>query len=188
MSPTDDEQLLLEAAARLGDAKARRELGPSAPPPLSESAAREWPNHLRVFGQDELLRATAAVVRSLLLPQWAERRPNDSRPRRAVEAAELWLKKKTPNAVQHASVLAKACTTARRDSFGYEHRIAEAARAIANAPAAARGERFQECLAEALEKAEEHINSELYVKALYGREKETRARIADALRSALLKT
>lgn len=176
---------LIQAASRLGDQEALVKLGVDAPPHLSEIPTREWPAHLQVFGRDELLRAAIAVVRTLLLPRWVDRRPKDSRPPRAVEAAELWLRKKTANAVQHAAVLAKGCTAARRDSLGYEHRIAEAARAVANA-AGATGARFEECVGDALDRTEEHINSELHVKAIYGREIETRRRIADVLRDALL--
>jgi hypothetical protein len=76
------------------------------------------------------MRAVIEVVK-LLIPGWLDERTDDHRPGRALEAAEAWLLNKTPETLGQAKATAKACTAARNDSYGFRHRVAEAARSVA---------------------------------------------------------
>lgn len=89
-----------------------------------------WAQHLEAVDRDLLMRAVIEVVK-LLIPGWLDERSEDRRPERAIEAAEAWLANKTPEALGHAKATAKACTAARSESFGFRHRVAEAARGVA---------------------------------------------------------
>src|SRR6059058_4217373 len=90
-------------------------------------SASAWEANLNEFDRDQLLRAVIEVVRKLLLPEWQARRPDDRRPQLALEATEAWIESKTSAAAAHAKAKAKACTAARNETFGYDHRVAEAA-------------------------------------------------------------
>jgi len=79
-----------------------------------------------------VLRAAIAVVRTLVLEEWRTRRKHDTRPDDALHAVERWLAAPTsPEEIARCKETAKACTAARSETFGDQHRIAEAARAIA---------------------------------------------------------
>src|SRR5690349_2569147 len=99
-----------------------------------ERSPREWPPTFRMSRRELVLAAVAAV--DWLLPLWQAARASDSAPVRAVEAARSNPIAPTENLRMHARALAKACTASRERSMGYEHRIAEAARAVALASAA----------------------------------------------------
>jgi hypothetical protein len=58
--------------------------------------------------------------------------------------------------------------------MGYYHRIAEAARAVANAVSASTESAIRSAVAEALDKTEEHILYQYSVDAIYGKEAEVR--------------
>ena len=125
----------------------------------------------------------AARVMELVLPEWRTKRPDDTVPLRAVEAA-LSITAGVPDDLrQQAKVLAKACGESRRRSMGYEHRIAEAARALANAAAASSDAVAMAAVAEALGKVEEHLLYRLAVAAVYGEESVVRGQM---LRQALV--
>jgi hypothetical protein len=71
--------------------------------------------------------------------------------------------------------------------MGYYHRIAEAARAVANAVSASTESTIMSAVGEALSKTEEHILCRYAVDAIYGKEAEVRrtmfARIIEVLES-----
>src|SRR5258705_5329532 len=77
------------------------------------------------------MRAVIETIRTLVLPDWEAKRVDDRRPQEALDAAEAWLESGSADAVNNAKTAAKACTAARNDTYGYDHRIADAARAMA---------------------------------------------------------
>src|SRR5262245_15513063 len=99
--------------------------------PAKGLPASAWEANLGDLDRDQLLRAVTEAIRSLVLAEWAARRPDDRRPQLALEATEAWIGSKTPEAVADAKAKAKDCTAAKNETFGYDHRIAEAARAVA---------------------------------------------------------
>lgn len=90
-----------------------------------------WATNLDDLDRDMLLRAVIAATRTLILDEWTTKRPDDRRPHLALEATEHWLATKSDTAVANAKVAAKDCTAARSETFGTDHRIPEAARAVA---------------------------------------------------------
>jgi hypothetical protein len=124
----------------------------------------------------------AATVAELVLPEWRTARPGDTVPVRAVRAALADPAGSDDGLRRHARTLAKACGDSRRRSLGYEHRIAEAARSLANAAAAGSDEAAMEAVGEALAKVEEHLLYKLAVAGVYGKEAVVRAQM---LRQAL---
>jgi hypothetical protein len=143
-----------------------------------------WMDGLRPYATADVLRGAVAVVR-MVLPDWCTSRPTDRRPTMAVEAAEEWLACPTQNLAAHARLVAKECTKARAASLGYEHRIAEAARAVAQAAAARSEEDIRSLAIEAIAKVEEHTLYKYSVDAIYGKETEVRRGIIAVLRSVL---
>ena len=94
-------------------------------------AATAWATNLSDVDRDVLLRALIEAIRTLILPDWIIRRPDDLRPQAALDAAETWLASRSPDVAAVAKEAAKACTAARNETFGDDHRVPEAARAIA---------------------------------------------------------
>lgn len=90
-----------------------------------------WATNLDDIDRDLLLRAVIETTRSLILPEWESKRPDDRRPQLAIEATEAWLASKSEATAAIAKATAKDCTAARNETFGTDHRIPEAARAIA---------------------------------------------------------
>lgn len=99
--------------------------------PVKGLPTSAWVTNLGDLDRDQVLRGAIEAVRTLLLPQWDSMRPDDKRPHEALGAAEAWLASKTPEAAANAKAKGKACTTARNETFGNDHRVPEAARAIA---------------------------------------------------------
>jgi len=143
--------------------------------------ASAWEANLGDVDRDQLLRAVIAVVRKLVLPEWVARRPDDRRPQLALEATEAWIESKTPDAVANAKATAKACTAARTETYGYDHRVAEAARAVAWS-AGAKDNKF---IWEALTVVEEELLARVAIVAEYHRQPQQRRAIVDTLRQAL---
>lgn len=144
-------------------------------------AASAWEANLGTVDRDQLLRAVIEVVRRLVLPEWEARRPDDRRPQLALEAAEAWIGSKTADAVTQAKAAAKACTAARNETFGYDHRVAEAARAVAWAA----GAKDSKPIWEALTVVEEELLARIAIVAEYHRQPQQRRAIVDVLRQAL---
>jgi cytoskeletal protein RodZ len=149
--------------------------------PVKGLPASAWEANLGDLDRDQVLRAVIAVIRSVLLAEWEARRPDDRRPQLALEAAEAWLDSKTPEAVAHAKAQAKACTAARNDTFGHDHRVPEAARAVAWAA----GAKDNKHLWDALTATEEELLARITLVAEFHRQPEQRRAIVDALRKAL---
>jgi immunity protein 5 of polymorphic toxin system len=150
--------------------------------PVTGLSASAWEANLGDVDRDQLLRAVIEAIRRLLLPEWQARRPDDRRPQLALEATEVWIESKTPAAVAHAKAMAKACTAARTETFGYEHRVAEAARAIAWSA----GAKDNKHIWDALQVIEEELLLRISIVAEYHRKTEQRRAIVDVLRKALV--
>lgn len=106
-----------------------------------------WQTNLGDCDADLLLRACIAATRELILADWALKRPDDKRPQDALDAAEAWVGDKSADNLATAKAAAKACTAARSETFGTDHRIPEAARACAWCAGAKDNEHIWEALA-----------------------------------------
>ena len=93
--------------------------------------ATAWASNLDDIDRDLLLRAVIETIRTLLLPEWESKRPDDRRPQAALEATEAWLAAKTEEHVANVKAAAKDCTAARNETFGKDHHVADAARGVA---------------------------------------------------------
>lgn len=144
-----------------------------------------WAPLVRDVPTDALVRAVARAIRELVLPEYSASRPGDRRPHRAVEAAELWLERRSADARSHAAAVAKACTKARADTLGHEHRIAEAARALATAVTRTSEGAIRAELHESIAKIEEHLVYRLAVEGEHRRDAEVRARVLEAITRAI---
>ena len=139
---------------------------------LANRPPREWASELG-YTDEEYLARSIRVVESLL-PEWAERYPEDQIPGRAVNAARALMKERTPGLEKQARLLAKECSKARRRSLGYTHRIAESVREIVNAAAATNPQRRIDFVSKSLSFAEEHVVYMHAVRGDYGKESEVR--------------
>jgi hypothetical protein len=145
-------------------------------------ASETWAETLDGVDRDLLLRAAIAVVRELVVQEWADRRRDDKRPQRALEAAEAWLAAPTPDAVAHAKALAKDCTAARNETFGTLHRFVEAARAVAWTV----GAKDSAHVFEALTVVEEELLARVSLTSEYHLAPEQRKAVVAVLRRVLL--
>jgi len=150
---------------------------------LVESDPKTWISQIDC-DRETAVRMAIAVVEGIL-PEWREKRPTDTAPLRAVDAARSNPSPPTENLRKHVKALAKACTQARSRSLGYEHLIAEAARAVAHASAATDDSEALAAAAEALSKTEEHMLYRFSVKGMYGKESEIRQDMLDRALAAL---
>ena len=94
-------------------------------------AATAWATNLGDVERDVLMRALIDATRTLILPDWIIRRPEDHRPQTALDVAESWLASRSAEDAAAAKEAAKACTAARNETFNDDHRVPEAARAVA---------------------------------------------------------
>jgi hypothetical protein len=149
--------------------------------PASGLPASAWEANLGDVDRDQLLRAVIAVVRKLVLPDWATSRPDDRRPQLALEATEAWLASKTPDAAAQAKATAKDCTAARQETFGRDHRVPEAARAVAWAV----GAKDNKPIWDALTVVEEELLARIAIVSDYHLQPKQRRAIVDVLREVL---
>ncbi len=140
-----------------------------------------WAANLDDLDRDLLLRAAIEATRTLILGDWEGKRTDDRRPQEALEATEAWLATKSVDAVANAKTAAKACTAARNETFGTDHRIPEAARAIAWAVGAADNAHIWE----ALVAIEQELLARIALVSEYHRQPEQRRAILAALRRVL---
>ncbi|HUS29316.1 MAG TPA: hypothetical protein VMZ53_12445, partial [Kofleriaceae bacterium] len=140
-----------------------------------------WEANLNDVDRDQLLRAVIDVIRKLLLPDWEVGHKDDRRPQAALEAAEKWIETKSADAATEAKTAAKACTAARNETFGKDHRAPEAARAVAWAA----GAKDNSNIWEALTAIEGELLARITLVGEYHRQPEMRRAIVDALRNAL---
>ena len=140
-----------------------------------------WQTNLNDVEADTLVRACIAACRELILADWALKRPDDTRPQDALDAAEKWVADKSPDNLALAKAAAKACTAARSETFGTDHRIPEAARACAWAA----GAKDNEHIWEALTAIEQELLARVHLVADYHRAPEQRKNLLAVLRRVL---
>lgn len=140
-----------------------------------------WAANLDDLDRDLLLRAAIAATRALILPEWESKRADDRRPQDALAATEAWLASKSADAIEQTKATAKACTAARNETFGYDHRIPEAARACAWAA----GAKDNAHIWDALAAIEEELIARVTLVAEYQRLPEQRRALLGVLRDVL---
>ena len=150
--------------------------------PVKGLPATVWAESLDGLEREQLLRAGIEVVRTLLVPEWASRRKDDPRPQKALEAVESWLASKAPEALADCKAAAKACTAARGETFGDQHRVPEAARGLAWAV----GPKESAPIFDALAASEEELLARVALTSEYHLGPQQRRNIVDALRRVLL--
>ncbi len=151
--------------------------------PVKGLPATVWAETLDGIERETLLRAVIEVVRTLLVPEWSDRRKDDKRPQAALEAVEAWLAQPTAaEPLLLCKAAAKACTAARGETFGDQHRIPEAARALAWAV----GPKEAAPIFDALACSEEELLARVALTSEYHLGPQQRRDIVDALRRVLL--
>jgi hypothetical protein len=140
-----------------------------------------WAANLDDQDRDLLLRAAIEATRRLILPEWESKRPEDLRPQEALRAAEQWLTTKNQDAIAAAKETAKNCTAARNETFGYDHRVPEAARACAWAV----GAKDNAHIWDAFAAVEEELIARIQLVAEYHRQPEQRRNLLNAIRKVL---
>lgn len=150
--------------------------------PVKGLPATEWAGALESVPRDVLIRAAIDMVRSLVLQEWIDRRKDDARPQKALEATELWLTSPTADALKLVKAAAKDCTAARNETFGDGHRVPQAARHVAWTC----GADTSEGIFEAIQSVEEELLSRIALMSEYHRGPEQRRAIADILKRFVL--
>jgi hypothetical protein len=140
-----------------------------------------WATNLDDLDRDLLLRATIEATRTLILPEWESKRPEDRRPQLALEATEAWISTRSAEAIANAKTAAKDCTAARNETFGTDHRVPEAARALAWAV----GAKDNANIWDALTAIEGELLARIALVAEYHRGPEQRRAIIGVLRRVL---
>jgi hypothetical protein len=141
-----------------------------------------WATNLEGVDRDQLLRAVIEAIRTLILPDWEAKRKDDRRPQDALAATEAWIATRSAEAVEQAKTTAKACTAARNDTYGYDHRIADAARGMAWAVTA----KDNAPIWDALAAIEEELLARVALVGEYHRVPEQRKAILAVLRRVLI--
>jgi hypothetical protein len=149
--------------------------------PVKGLPSSAWATNLDDVDRDQLLRAAIEATRALILAEWEHKRPEDRRPHTALEATEAWLATKSADAIAQAKAAGKECTAARNETFGKDHRIPEAARAIAWAVAA----KDNAHIWDALTAIEEELLARITLVAEYHKAPEQRRAIIAVLRRIL---
>ncbi|HSK02201.1 MAG TPA: hypothetical protein VK932_13205 [Kofleriaceae bacterium] len=140
-----------------------------------------WAANLDDIDRDVLLRALIEAIRTLLLPEWESKRPDDRRPQAALAATEAWLAARTEDNVASVKAAAKDCTAARNDTFGKDHHVADAARGVAWAVTA----KDNTPIWEALQHVEQELLARVTLVAEYHRLPEQRRAILKVLQRVL---
>ncbi|MBX3200278.1 MAG: hypothetical protein KF850_39825 [Labilithrix sp.] len=146
--------------------------------PVKGLPASDWASALESVPQDVLIRAAIAMVRGLILEEWADRRKEDSRPQKALETTEAWLASPSPERLKAVKAAAKDCTAARNETFGDGHRVPQAARHVAWTC----GADTAEGIFDAIQSVEEELLARIALMAEYHRGPEQRRAIADVLK------
>ena len=150
--------------------------------PVKGLPATVWAESLEAVERDDLLRAGIEVVRTLLVPEWASRRKEDPRPQQALSAVESWLATKSAEALAECKAAAKACTAARGETFGDQHRVPEAARGLAWAV----GPKESAPIFDSLAASEEELLARVALTSEYHLGPQQRKDIVEALRRILV--
>lgn len=149
--------------------------------PQKGLATSAWQTNLNDCDSDLLLHACIAATRELILDDWILKRPDDKRPQEALDAAEAWVKDKSADNLANAKTAAKACTAARSETFGTDHRIPEAARACAWCA----GAKDNEHIWDALSAIEQELLARIALVADYHRMPEQRKNLLAVVRRVL---
>jgi hypothetical protein len=144
--------------------------------------ATDWASALETVPQDVLIRAAIVVVRDLVLEEWADRRKDDLRPQKALDATEAWLAAPSAEALKAVKNAAKDCTAARNETFGDGHRVPQAARHVAWTC----GAETSEGIFDAIQSVEEELLARIALMSEYHRGPEQRRAIADVLKRMIL--
>ena len=149
--------------------------------PVKGLPSTDWASALEQVPRDVLIRAGIDIVRSLILEEWADRRKDDRRPQKALEATEAWLAAPGPETLKAVKNAAKDCTAARNETFGDGHRVPQAARHVAWTCGAddAAG------IFDALQSVEEELLSRIALLSEFHRGPEQRRAIVSALKSTI---
>lgn len=150
--------------------------------PAKGLPATTWAEQLEGADRSALLRAAIEAVRSLVIQDWADKRRQDKRPQDALAAAEQWLASPGEDALKAAKNAAKACTAAKNETFGTDHRVAEAARAVAWAA----GDKDNTHIFEAFALVEHELLARIGLLSEYHRGPEMRRAVVDAIRGVLV--
>jgi hypothetical protein len=140
-----------------------------------------WAANLEGVDRELLIRAIIEAIRTLILPEWESKRPDDRRPQLALEATEAWLAAKTEDNVANVKAAAKDCTAAKNETYGKDHRIADASRAVAWAVTA----KDNAELWDALQAIEQELLARVTLVAEYHRLPEQRRAILKVLQRVL---
>lgn len=143
-----------------------------------------WAANLEGLDRDLLLRAVIEAVRTLLIPEWESRRPDDRRPQLALDATEAWLSAKSEERLAAVKAAAKECTSARTETYGRDHHVADAARGVAWA-VAAKDETDNTDLWAALQAIEQELIARVTLVADYHRIPEQRRAILKVLQRVI---
>ncbi len=128
------------------------------------------------------MRAAIEMIRALILQEWADRRKDDLRPQRALEATEAWLASRSAEALKVVKNTAKDCTAARNETFGDGHRVPQAVRHVAWTA----GAEDASGIFEAIQSIEEELLSRIALMAEYHKGPEQRRAIANVLKKFVL--
>jgi len=149
--------------------------------PAKGLPATTWAEQLEGVPHGDLLRAAVEAVRSLVIQDWADKRRADKRPQEALAAAEAWLAGGGEEALKAAKTAAKGCTAAKNETFGTDHRVAEAARAVAWAA----GDKDATHIFEAFALVEHELLARIALLSEYHRGPEMRRSVVEAIRRVL---
>ena len=150
--------------------------------PVKGLPATDWASALETVPPDVLMRAAIEMIRSLILEEWADRRKDDLRPQKALEATEAWLASPTAEALKLVKNTAKDCTAARNETFGDGHRVPQAVRHVAWTA----GSDDLSGIFEAIQSVEEELLARIALMAEYHKGPEQRRAIANVLKKHVL--
>lgn len=150
--------------------------------PVKGLPATDWQAALEEVPRETLMKADIDLIRALILEEWADRRKDDPRPQKALEATEAWLANPSAENLKTVKATAKDCTAARNDTFGDGHRVPQAARHVAWTA----GNDDASGLFEAIQSVEEELLARIALMSEYHRGPEMRRSIADILKKHIL--
>jgi hypothetical protein len=101
--------------------------------PTKGLAAAAWQEHLSEVPYLDLARACMVLAEQLLIPGWVEMRGKDERPQQALAAMTALLQESNATTVLALKEASKACTAAKQETYGQDHRVPEAIREIGKA-------------------------------------------------------
>lgn len=140
-----------------------------------------WQEHLEGVPYLDLARACLRLAQDLLIPGWVEMRGKDMRPQQALEATRALMREASAANIAAVKEASKACTAAKQETYGQEHRVPESIREIAKAVLSKEGAP----LFEALSLAEEELVNRQLIFSHFEEAAKQRAAILSVLRDVL---